>query len=580
MQNTLSDFIRDAISVWNGGESASKFSPPNMPRHHWLGALGIPITNSQNAADETVGPEICEAIPAYFSCINVGSQDIMKVPVAVYEPKDKGKARVDSSSDEIAFALEVQANDLMSSAIFRRVMTTNAMGWGQAFAEIVVNKLTGRVSMWPIHPSRIMPRYYEQGRKKGQFRDWEVLVDDLGEEKSKVFLDEQQVFRIIGYTHDGINGISPAQTMPDSMGGAKAAEITAAALFGNGCNIRGVFEHPDKLSDEAYEHLRTSMNDVYTGGRNAYKAMILEEDMKFKGITMPMKDAQLLESRQYSARQMCQIHRIIPSKIFDFDQGGYNSRESDHQAHKDDFILSWAVVWENEIKRKLYPNSPRFALFVMDSLLRGNRKERFEGHKLATEGGWKTTNEVRLEEGDNPKEQHGDEYYMTVQAMSEKNLHEKHDVEIEILKQELENLKNPPEPPPMIGMEPPKEEEEEEKKEEEKEEKKPQDSRVSEDKKSSAHLELILDRDIDRWVNRENKAVSRHLSEFDDWYVKFYTDKEISTWANEFSVVLQKMPLEAVENYFEASIQAIMESGEYDQEFHKLMLKEILNGKN
>ena len=573
MKNTLDRFKEGIATMWNGGGlfASTNYYPPNMPKKFWLEAIGVgPQRSTTNAADESIGPEICEAIPAYYSCINVGSQDMMKVPLLTYDPiENNGKKKVQSNEDPIAWALEVQSNPLMSAVIFRKVMMANVLPWGQAFAEIVVNPLDGSYALYPIHPSRVMPRYNEN---TGIFQDWEIMIDDKSKEQSSVFIPEEKMFRIIGYTHDGINGISPAQVMADSLGGAKAAEITAAALFGNGCNIRGVFEHPGNLSDKALEHLRTSLNDVYTGGRNAYKAMILEEDMKFKGITMPMRDAQLLESRQFSSKQICQSFRISPVKIFDHEQSGYNSRESDHQTHKDDFILPWAITWEAEIKRKLYPDSNRFVLFDMDALQRGNRLERYQGHKIATEGGWKTTNEIRLEEGDNPKDEHGDEYLVTVQGKSESHLHEMNRIDVEIRELERQILEKQ-----LEGMDKPEPEPEPEEPEEPKEgEDSSQDAAEGKISDTEATLAQIVDRDISRWINRENKAVSRHLDGFEDWYESFYTEKELVMWIKDIAYSVESIKALEMEEYFQASIQAIMESGEHDPEFHKNMLKKIL----
>lgn len=553
----------------------SKYSAPNTPDHFWKEALGlVSHTSSANTAKEEIGAEKSEAIPSYYACIKVGSEDMMKTPPVVYDPQpNKGKSAVEPTSDPVAKALMIQPNPLMSAGTFRKVLMTNALAWGQGFAEIVTNKFTGEIELWPIHPSRVAPHYNQD---TGMFSHWDVAVDDKRPNTQPIPIPEERMFRILGYSHDGINGLTPAQQMANSIGGAQAAEATAASLFGNGCNIRGALSFPNKLSDKAYEHLRLSMNDVHTGSANAYKSMILEDGGKFLPITMPMKDAQLLESRQFSVVQMSRIFRIIPTKIYHFEQAGYNSREQDHQTHKDDFILVWSVIWEDEVKRKFYKDSPRYVQFDMDSLNRGNRKERYEGHKLALEGGWKNGNEIRAIEGDNPKEDFGDEFYMTHQVQSEKNLHERHALEIEKLKLEVEAMqKSLEEPEPE-----PESEEEEVEGEEETEE--TEETDVDEEEEESAsidqvdeRLEKILDMAVARFIKKEERAVSRHMDDFKEWSETFYTDNHANSWSEDFSVICGKDTTANIKAYFIVSSYLIAKRGEY-REDHSKLLKQTL----
>jgi hypothetical protein len=65
-------------------------------------------------------------------------------------------------------------------------------------------------------------------------------------------------------------------------------------------------------------------------------------------------------------------------------------------------LRPWLVRWEQEISRKLFLNDDFFPEFVVDGLLRGDTKTRYESYRVARETGWLSVNEIRSLENLNP----------------------------------------------------------------------------------------------------------------------------------------------------------------------------------
>ena len=95
-------------------------------------------------------------------------------------------------------------------------------------------------------------------------------------------IDPVNVLHIMGYSEDGIVGLSPITLAKNAFGLALAAEKFGAQFFGQGARSTGVLlTHPGTLEDEAYENLKKSVREWATG-EGALRPLILEEGLKVR----------------------------------------------------------------------------------------------------------------------------------------------------------------------------------------------------------------------------------------------------------------------------------------------------------
>jgi hypothetical protein len=138
--------------------------------------------------------------------------------------------------------------------------------------------------------------------------------------------------------------------------------------------------------------------------------MILEEGMKWTQVTIPPDDAQFLETRRFQVEEIARWYSVPPHMIQDLTRSTFSNIE--HQSI--DFVVHtlrpWLVRWEQEIKRKLLPNDgDMYVEHLVDALLRGDTKTRYEAYKMGREGGWLSVNDIRRKENE-PEIDGGDEY--------------------------------------------------------------------------------------------------------------------------------------------------------------------------
>ncbi|HAS91530.1 MAG TPA: phage portal protein [Clostridiales bacterium] len=200
--------------------------------------------------------------------------------------------------------------------------------------------------------------------------------------------------------------------MREAIGLGMALEQFGSTFFSNGTNIGGVAKHPGKLSKQGHDNLIDSINKAYQGLGNSHKLLLLEENMDFMPVTMPLADAQYIELRRFQLEEIARIFRVPLHLLQDLSRSTNNNIE--HQSI--DFVMHtirpWLVRIEQAINMQLFSEQERkkyFVEFSVDALLRGDILSRFQAYSIAKQNGIYNANEIRELENRNPYDG-GDKY--------------------------------------------------------------------------------------------------------------------------------------------------------------------------
>ncbi|MBT8198946.1 MAG: phage portal protein, partial [Acidimicrobiia bacterium] len=251
------------------------------------------------------------SLSVYYACIRNISEDIAKLPLRAFTPV--GAGREAEPEHPVSILLNERPNEEMTAMSFRTLMTHWALGWGGAIAKIERVGNDVPVGLWPIHPSRIQLERTASGMLR-----YRVRADKDSGLPGKWYLDQDDVLHIHGLG-GGTTGYSVVEYASDSIGLGLAAQRFGASFFGNNAALGGVLEHPEKLSDEAFKHIRSSFTRAYAGPDNAGKVAILEEGMKYSSRTIPNDQAQFIESRKFQIPEICRWFRMPPHKVQDLE---------------------------------------------------------------------------------------------------------------------------------------------------------------------------------------------------------------------------------------------------------------------
>ena len=326
-------------------------------------------------------------LSAHFACVSLISRIIASLPIHVYERTAAGgkKIRNDHPSARL---LRKKPNPEMTSFSMIEAMQAQILNRGKAFAELIFDKNGNVREIWPIAPGICEPK------RKDKNSPIEYHFPNSG-----TILPAWKILHVPGLGFDGINSFSPIQLFRQSLGLGLALDEFGARFFGQGTNIGSLLIHPKTLSKDAHERLKTSLTEGFQGLSRSHKAIILEEDMKFEKLGMPLEDAQFIESRKFTVSEMARIHGVPPHLIGDLEKATFSNIEEQGLNAVIYLFRPWIIRWEQVLNNKLFTGEEEqdkyYIKFELDGLLRGNMKARYEAYSIGLQQGFLNADEVR-----------------------------------------------------------------------------------------------------------------------------------------------------------------------------------------
>jgi HK97 family phage portal protein len=202
-------------------------------------------------------------------------------------------------------------------------------------------------------------------------------------------------------SRDGIKGMSIIEQAREAIGLSLAAEEHGSRILSNGAAIRGILQTDGTLNDSAYERLKKRFSEVYSGLHNAGKVAILESGMKWQNIGMTSKDAEFLDLRRFQVADIARVFRVPPHLAGDLDKATFSNIEQQSLEFVQFCMLPWFTKWEEALSRDLFWPSDRGQYYVevlVDNLVRGDIKTRYEAYSVGRNNGWLSVNEIRERE--------------------------------------------------------------------------------------------------------------------------------------------------------------------------------------
>lgn len=322
-----------------------------------------------------------------YKCVRAIAETIGALPMPIYRRLDRGKER--DPRHPLAELLHERPNPWQTAMQWREMMQGHASLTGNGYSEIVYSG-SGTVDMLlPLHPQRTvveiapsgMPRYRTQ--------------DASGRERVLVF---GQVVHLTGFSTDGYRGLNPIEAEREAIGAAMASRDFGAAYFGNAARPPMWIEHPGKFdSPEAKSRFIAQFREAYSGA-NQGRVPVMDQGLKLHALSLSPHDSQWLESRKYSDVDLCGLWRVPPHKVGIYDEAKWANVEQAALEWVSDCILPWARRWEQTLLRDLDFGPDHFPELLLDGLLRGDTKTRYEAYGKAIQDGWMLRNEARERE--------------------------------------------------------------------------------------------------------------------------------------------------------------------------------------
>ncbi|MCZ6110880.1 phage portal protein [Campylobacter ureolyticus] len=349
--------------------------------------LGQIITNSKIVGKKAT------AISAVYASIAAISDTISTLPLNLYRLNDK--KREIAHDHYLQKIIKFRPNDHLTSVSFLEAIIKNMLTYGNAFIYPIKKRDESIVRLEIIPPENITIFSYE----KKPFYNY--ICDGAA-----IRLEMDELINIPYFSYDGITGLSPISACKNSLETANETDEYSKRFYKNGAFPSGVLEFPVELSDEAYERLKNSWQNAYSG-INSYKTAILEAGAKYTPITIPNKDAQFIELKQFQITDIARIFNIPAHKIGDLTHATFSNIEQQELNYAIQTIRPIVTKIESSFNRWLLKDDEKeryYFKFNLNAMLRGDVKSRFESYMLGRNMGVYSVNEIRELEELNPIE--------------------------------------------------------------------------------------------------------------------------------------------------------------------------------
>jgi len=342
-------------------------------------------------------------VAAVYGCVRLISGAVANLPVHVMERVDE-TTRKERTDHPLSKVLRRKPNSWQTPSQFKRMMQAHLLLRGNGYAQIVRSR-DRVIALNPLDPDRMtvtqaddLTLKYVYQRRNG----------------TKVVLPSNTVMHLVGLTLDGITGVSVMTYAREAIGLSIAQERHGATTFKNGARPSSVLTHPEKLSKEAQDNLRSSLDAFRAGGESEGTALILEEGMTVNDMSMTATDAQWIESRKFSRGDIAMFFGVPPHMIGDTDKASSWGTGVEHQSIG--FVTytleDHLIAWEETVNRDLIADSEGdiYTRFNRKALVRGDIKTRTDHYTRMLQWGVYSPNDVLRMEDLNPRDG-GDIYY-------------------------------------------------------------------------------------------------------------------------------------------------------------------------
>jgi len=397
--------VRGRVQEWMNARASLENPSVPLSLAAFLGWLGA---GEPTASGEIINVASAMQITTVYRCVRLLAESVASLPLVIYTFNENGgRTRVDH---DLTWILACEPNDEMSASAFWEAFVGNMAATGNAYAEIIRDRLGIVRGLYPLSASSTNPR------RNARTGELEYLTSSgMGSGAERVIQKENMIHcPLFGF--DGLKGFNPITLARQMLGLAKATERFGSKFFGNGAFPSGILapEAGTVVTDKQRGDLKESWERNY-GGDNQRRVAVLTAAWKWQALGISPEDSQFLGTQQFTRTQIAGLFGIAPHKVGDTSRLSNNNHEQESLSFVTDTLRPYLNRIEQELERKLVPRSGPNAYnyqieFDVSERLRGDFATTQSGMALGRQWGWLSANDVRRQMGMNPIGQEGDIY--------------------------------------------------------------------------------------------------------------------------------------------------------------------------
>lgn len=340
-------------------------------------------------------------ITTVFACVDRRATALAKLPFDVYRKVGDNK-RIPATEHRLHYLLTRRPNKYQSPMMYKKYILTCQLLWGYA---VILKKydFTGQISeLVPLKP-------YEVSIQK-VFNEDKYLYGYKGK-----WYTEDEIIYIPYITVDGKIGKSPMTVARESAGAVVAMTKHMARFYKNGAIRQGALVTSAALGKDAKIKLKRSWASLNGGAEQSGEPAVLDNGLDWKDISLPLKDAEFIESRRLTAQEIASVFNVPPSMV-GLSSEKYSNLQEINDRYMQDVVQPDCINIEEAHNYSCFLESEvdYYTKFNLAAGMRGSAEKRKEFYEKMLQMGVFTVNEVRALEDMNGIGEFGDKHYFSL----------------------------------------------------------------------------------------------------------------------------------------------------------------------
>ena len=279
------------------------------------------------AAGTETGESFARKLSAVDRCIEILSDSIGKLPNYLFDSKTRRRI----PDDPVLQLLNIRPNEAMTPTIRKKVLETSRLVDGNGYDWILRDERTGRIrELIPV------PGYLVEPWQDLSGRVWYTVTHPWTGEP--MVLPNEDICHYKGATRDGLKGVAVLRRASEVIASARAQQQYELGFYANGGQPSGVLQTDSDLAGLVDDPknpgtligrkdlLRREWERIHAGPSNSHRLAILDLGLKYNPIAATNADAQFIESKEISIRDIARYFGIPLYKLQEGKQA-YGSNE-------------------------------------------------------------------------------------------------------------------------------------------------------------------------------------------------------------------------------------------------------------
>ena len=294
----------------------------DMKDASWWDAVGESWGGGKSSSGVVVSKRAALGYSAVWRSVSLIAGDVGKVPLNMYKRTTDGRGKTRASDQKAHRLMRWRPNSEQTALSFREQVQADSLLHGNGYAFI------DRLGDGSVHELRWLdPTRTNPERKDGTLRYVHKEPDGKA-----IPIPAENVFHLKGLCDDGMVGYSVLSVARETLGLGIAARDFGSRFFGNNSIAPLVFETDMPTTDDQRIKVRNEWERMQGGG-NQHRTAVLPRGYRPKTISIPADDAQLLETRELSTREIANFFGVPPHKLGDTTRTSFSSLEQENLSY-------------------------------------------------------------------------------------------------------------------------------------------------------------------------------------------------------------------------------------------------------